>query len=376
MEMLYSNDMKVRRIGKRFWLDYYYNGERIRESIKVSGKKAHEVTEKEANKAMKRREAEIETNTFDFTQVKKQVLFARAIKSFLENYSKHKKSYERDKNSSKPLLKFFDGKQLSFINSWQVDKYKSHRLKTISIYKRPISKTTVNRELAFLKTMLNYCVKRGWIKKSPLTGYKLFKEKMKKDDMAILNLEEWKAFHNAASKVLKPIIETAYYTGMRRGEILNLKWGNVDLENKYILVVETKSDENRTVYINKPLYRTLNELKSISGDGFVFTNRGKPVKDIRTAFSGALKRSGIKKFTFHDLRHTFASNLVHNGFDLVTVKELLGHSSIQMTMRYTHANSEQKRRAVESLDIDSTGQKAGNKIGLKVSGNSSNANKH
>ena len=83
---------------------------------------------------------------------------------------------------------------------------------------------------------------------------------------------------------------------------------------------------------------------------YVFCNEtSKPIRSIRTAFEHSLKRAGIRDFHFHDLRHTFASNLVMAGVDLATVKELLGHKSIEMTMRYSHLSPSHKRQAVERL---------------------------
>jgi integrase len=82
----------------------------------------------------------------------------------------------------------------------------------------------------------------------------------------------------------------------------------------------------------------------------VFTFRGKPLKDIRTAFENACNRAGIKNLTFHTLRHTFATRLVLSGVDLATVSKLLGHSTIQMTMRYSHPTPEALKNAVSKLD--------------------------
>ncbi|MGB3728954.1 MAG: site-specific integrase, partial [Thermodesulfobacteriota bacterium] len=81
----------------------------------------------------------------------------------------------------------------------------------------------------------------------------------------------------------------------------------------------------------------------------VFTYLNKPLKDIRTAFENACKRAGIKNLRFHDLRHTFATRLVLAGVDLATVSKLLGHSSIQMTMRYAHPTPEALKNAVSKL---------------------------
>ena len=82
----------------------------------------------------------------------------------------------------------------------------------------------------------------------------------------------------------------------------------------------------------------------------LFTYRNKPLKDIRTAFKNACTRAGIKNLRFHDLRHTFATRLVLAGVDLATVSKLLGHSSIQMTMRYAHPTPEALKNAVSKLN--------------------------
>jgi len=82
----------------------------------------------------------------------------------------------------------------------------------------------------------------------------------------------------------------------------------------------------------------------------VFTYRNKPLKDIRTAFKNACDKAGIKNLTFHDFRHTFATRLVLSGVDLASVSKLLGHSSIQMTMRYSHPTPDALKRAVSKLN--------------------------
>ena len=85
-------------------------------------------------------------------------------------------------------------------------------------------------------------------------------------------------------------------------------------------------------------------------DSKVFTYKGKPIKDVRTAYKNACERAGIKNLRFHDLRHTFATRLVLSGVDLATVSKLLGHSTIQMTMRYSHPTPEALKNAVSKLD--------------------------
>lgn len=171
----------------------------------------------------------------------------------------------------------------------------------------------------------------------------------------MINLEDFDTVYAEAAEHLKPILLTGLNTGMRRDEILSLKWKNVDLVKKYIHVSESKSNKSRDIGINKVLHKALNSLKYTSLEDYVFTYDGKPIKDIKRAFNSALRRAGVKKFVFHDLRHTFATNLVMKGFDLRTVQELLGHQSIMMTMRYSHPTPEHKMKAVKSMESFTSG---------------------
>ncbi len=367
--------MSVKKVGDHYVMDYRCQGKRIRETVKLEGIPPHKVTKRQAEAAYDVIKADIATGRSDILAARKRVPFKTAVEEFLEKHSKpNKKSYRRDVVASKPLLKFFAGKQLSFINPIQVDEYRAHRLKTNSMYGRPISKTTINREVAFLKTMLNYAIKRRWLNENPLKGYKLYKEKPSK--MRILSKKEFKTIYEAASEHLRPILVTAYCTGMRKNEILTLKWENLYLDKGYILVEETKNDESRQIPINKLLQETLNSVKYSSQKENVFTYKGKPIQDIKTAFNAALRRSGLDKFVFHDLRHTFASNLVMNGVDIKTVQELLGHKSIMMTMRYSHPTPDHKKQAVNSLDVNLSGHFLDISKGNTNFEGSSNTEKH
>jgi integrase len=138
---------------------------------------------------------------------------------------------------------------------------------------------------------------------------------------------------------------------MRRGEILSLKWAQVDLTNRKITLINTKNNESRVVPINATLYHELVRLRERSDGEYVFCRRnGSPAKDIRSGFDAAVARAGIKDFRFHDLRHTFGSHLVMQGVDLRTVQQLMGHKEVKMTMRYSHLSPEHVQEAVGKLD--------------------------
>ena len=134
------------------------------------------------------------------------------------------------------------------------------------------------------------------------------------------------------------------------GEIFGLKWQDVDFKREFIYLYNTKNVDQREVPLNENVKRVLIQIKRHPKSEYVFCNTdGSQRKDIRFSFFTALKKSGIKEFRFHDLRHTFASHLVMAGVDLNTVRELLGHKTIKMTLRYSHLSPYHKRRAVDIL---------------------------
>ncbi len=140
---------------------------------------------------------------------------------------------------------------------------------------------------------------------------------------------------------------------MRRGEIFGLTWDRVDLTHGFILLHTTKNGERREIPINGTLRVQLEKLalSNVDGRKFVFHEKdGKPFDSVKRSFKTACDDAKIKDFHFHDLRHTFASQLVMAGIDLTTLKELLGHKDIKMTLRYAHLAPSHKLRAVELLD--------------------------
>jgi integrase len=146
---------------------------------------------------------------------------------------------------------------------------------------------------------------------------------------------------------LRPLLILALHTGMRKGEILNLKWTDIDFIRRLITIQKSKNGQKRAIPMSEMLYETLKRIKvrDISLKVFPISDRS-----LRAAFSRTLKKAGITDFRIHDLRHTFATRLVQNGVDLYKVKELLGHKSILMTSRYAHHYPESLRSSIEILD--------------------------
>lgn len=218
-------------------------------------------------------------------------------------------------------------------------------------YKKP---ATINRYMATLKHMLSKAVEWGMVSDEAIKNVRRVKQLEENNKrMRFLSTEECEALLNASSEHLKPIIVAALNTGMRKSEILGLTWDRVDLTHGFIFLDRTKNGEKKELPINGTLRGHLETLamKNVDGHRHVFHDKyGKPYLDIKRSFQSACRKAGITDFHVHDLRHTFASHLVMAGIDLTTVKELLGHKTLTMTLRYAHLAPAHKVKALEILD--------------------------
>ncbi len=219
-----------------------------------------------------------------------------------------------------------------------------------------------NKVLNILKHMFNKAVEWEMVPEYVLK--RIRKVKPLKDDgkrLRYLSIEEAQTLIKACDPHLTPIVITALHTGMRRGEILSLQWEkNIDLKHGFILLDKTKNGERREIPISDTLRSVLQGLLRRIDVPHLFYDpqTGKPFKDVKRSFHTACKRSGIRDFHFHDLRHTFASHMVMNGVDLSTVSKLLGHKSLNMTLRYSHLSKGHLNNAVNILDNTLHGSKA------------------
>jgi integrase len=150
---------------------------------------------------------------------------------------------------------------------------------------------------------------------------------------------------------IKSILILALNTGMRRGEILSLQWGQVDLNRNFIHLVRTKSGKKRDVPINTAVRDELLALGTRGRNEYVFASQktGRAVTDCKHAFTSACRKAGIEDLHFHDLRHTAATRMAETGAEPSTIKDILGHSDLRMTDRYTHAVESRKREALERI---------------------------
>ncbi|WP_339528561.1 site-specific integrase [Pseudomonas mucidolens] len=157
---------------------------------------------------------------------------------------------------------------------------------------------------------------------------------------------------------LKPMIIVSLSTGMRRGEVFGLTWDSINFDRKIITVGGdiTKTSETRHIPMNSETTNALRAWKEQSGQSrFVFPGlEGGRMEDVKTAWKKLLQEACISGFRWHDMRHDFASRLVAAGYPLNTVRDLLGHTDIKMTLRYAHLAPDIKARAVEALSLYSS----------------------
>jgi integrase len=150
---------------------------------------------------------------------------------------------------------------------------------------------------------------------------------------------------------LRDFVVIALNTGMRKGEILSLKWSQI--RNGFIYLDRTKTDEARQIPVNADLEEYLKSIRrrqQLTSQHVFSDGHGGFIKDIKTAFRSALTRAGINDFRPHDLRHTFASHYLMRGGSLKGLKQILGHKEIKMTMRYAHLSREFVKEEIQILN--------------------------
>ena len=327
--------MGVYKRGKNWWIRYSWQGREIRESTKTTSKR-------QAEEALAARKADIARGIFKFTDTRPSPLFLDFARQYLSYAKVQKRSWKRDECSLRLFCKVFGSRRLDEIAAFDVERHKLDR-------KKQVVSATINRELALLKHLFNKAIEWGAVDANPVTKVKMFRE----DNMRerFLTPEEEDTLLRACLPGLRPVVLTALTTGMRLGEILRLRWEDVDLEGRRITVRMSKNDEQRMIPIAPTLLEALRELRRESDGEWVFTKSdGQPRRNVYNVFKKACRQVGLHDLRFHDLRHTFASNLVMTGADIVTVKNLLGHKTLRVTMRYAHVSDDHMRDAVHALD--------------------------
>ena len=276
---------------------------------------------------------------------------------YVENYGHQKSFMSFKRHAVRYLREAFGEKRLKDLSYLDLEIYRNKRKATPLASGKPRTVATVNREMAALKHMLNKAVEWGMLKVSPFRqGSRLtFQENNQRQ--RYLMEEEIESLLSSCSPHLAPIVELALHTGMRKGELLGLKWEQI--RGGFIYLKETKSGKSRQIPLDERAAEVLKALhiKNKWKSPYVCLGPdGERLGDVKKGFNAACRRAGIEDFHFHDLRHTFASHLVMKGANLKAVQRLLGHSDSKMTDRYSHLSPDHLRESVNLLNDFPTGK--------------------
>lgn len=321
---------KVVKKGKDYYIDYIdAAGKRWIRKVGPSYEQAKYILDKKLSERTEMRHlGDVRTYT--------PMTLGTMIPRYLQNTNAKKRpqTYRLEKLCFRHLLRIIGNKYLDTISIRAVDEYICERIKSVE-------PGTVNRELACLQALLNKAVEWKILKVNPLGKLKKLKEPPGR--VRYLALDELGRLLKKLALHILPVVICALYTGMRKGEILALTWRDVDLKNNFIHIGQSKTHERRDIPIAEELKAEF--LKLDRKTARVFEGVG----DFKKAWLGALARASIEDFRFHDLRHTFASYLVMAGESLIVVKELLGHKTLDMTLRYAHLAPDAKKAAIKRL---------------------------
>lgn len=272
------------------------------------------------------------------------------IETFLPYSEANKKSFYSDVLICRVLVEKFKGKILRQITSPLIESFKQEFLNLPAKRGGRRRPTTVNHHLSVLSKIFSLAVDAELVETN--SCFRVRKFQLNNQRVRILSDDEEIQFFTAldGNELVKQIVTVALHTGMRRGEIFNLKWFDVDFTRGFIQVRESKSNKKRLIPMNATIRTLLDNVQRRNEYVFPSPQTGGKLTDIKRSFRKAIKEAEINHFRFHNLRHTAATRMADAGADAFMLMRILGHSDIKMTSRYTHATDAVLRRAVENLD--------------------------
>lgn len=357
----------IRKRGNAYQIDYFDpTGKRIRQSFKKK---------KDAETELGKRISLIAENPKRYLEIANSTTFTfnELTEKYEENF-KHQRSYEKSKKFNIQLLKDqFSECIVGNISYYDLETFRNKLKSTPTQHETQRKDASVNRVMACLRHMLTKAVEWEMLDKNPFDKGRSLQLKENNQRLRYLSEEEIiklldacptpppknrkehsgrvKVILDAQSKYLRDFIIISLNTGMRKGELLSLKWSQI--RNGFIYLEKTKTDEGRQIPINTDLeacFKSMRKQQEFQSEYIFPDDSGKHLLDIRKGFNSALKRAGINDFRPHDLRHTFASYYVMRGGSLKALKEILGHKDIKMTMRYSHLSKEFAREEIQILN--------------------------
>jgi integrase len=342
--------MGVYRRGKTWWYVFEFEGRRVQESSGFTNKTA-------AQRAESKRKTDLFERRAGFIRKK----LPPKLREFILVFLAWSKQEHRPKTHSlhccncDVLKRFFGSKWLDDITPGMVEDFKLARIREKRWGKEKgtaISGATVNRALSTLRLIYNYAERCGYQVSNPVKGVEFYEEQGR---TRIVSLEEEQAYLSTASQPLKDIARIILDTGMRPEEVFRIEVANLDFSKRTIFNPFGKTPAaRRKLTMTDEVQTILKARASAAKSQYVFAsvdNPERPIGTVRKAHNAAMRRAKLKPvFRLYDLRHTYASRAVMAGVDLPTLAALLGHTNIQMTMRYVHPAEEHKREAAGKIE--------------------------
>jgi integrase len=336
---------KIRKRGNSYQIDYFDpEGKRVRQSFKKR---------KNAEAELGKRVSLIAEGRY--LDVKKD--YKTTLKELLEKYKENyqnQSSFKTWKRFCLEKFKEYFGEEtgLDNIRYMHLETYRNQLRQKANQHGRLRAIASVNREMSALHHIFTKAVEWEMIERNPFDRGKSLL--MKENNQRFRYLTEGeiaKLLENCVNDYTRDIVTATINTGMRRQEVLSLKWNQV--RNGFIYLSKTKTDEARQIPVNDglaELFKNIRKRNRLRSEYVFCDKKGKPFADIKVSFKASLRKVGIEDFRFHDLRHTFASHFIMRGGTLKELQEILGHKNITMTMRYAHLSQEHKKKAVNLLN--------------------------
>jgi integrase len=299
-----------------WWVRHFdRNGREHREKIGAKGL---------ARRVYEKRKTEIREGRFFAPERREAVSFESILSDYRSSALKAGREIMRGDIGYRRLHGAFGRNRANSITPAQIEAFRDRLAGELSA-------ATVNLHLKLLRAIFMRAVRAQSVGSNPVSRVKFCKENNKR--LRWLNDEEESALFEAVPNWLKPLVVVALNTGMRKGELLNLSWRDVDFTSGTIPIRDPKSGEDERVFMNATTQQTLKALRDSSTkivqmkaggqdrSGFVFTApRGGFIQNLKRYWYPALRGAGVEDFHFHDLRHTFASRAAMSGVDLYTLK--------------------------------------------------------
>lgn len=328
---------KLKRGGKaRFWINFKVEGKQRREYVGTSIEKARDADGK-------RRSQKREGRIFDMIPGKDMTM-QKAIKRFLElKTTQNLSSYPRVKLALKHITGEFGNKLVMNIKTSELNDYALNRLA------QGASKASVTMELAYASTVVNSAVNDNQLDPRVLLTFKNTRKIMERGDNArgrIVSVEEYLSLLNASPFHVKAMVTIAYNCGMRRGEILGLRWSEIDMDKGFIRLKasRTKEDKAKTIPFNHHVHKVFKGLpRALHHDHVITNSKGErlTMDGAQKVFMYACKDAGLtygqkndNGFSFHDFRGTWKINALEAGVDKIYRDIILGHSLKGMDKHY------------------------------------------